>query len=163
MSLRSGLTVGPPDGGASCSTVSCSRPSVLTRCVRGISCAARLRRRPNVVCTGFMCIGLKDIDFSRSEIVVRDGKGGKDRVTMLPTAVKEPLQRHLDWVRKQYQDDLRSGSRGVTLPYALERKYPNGAREWAGSGCSLPPVTTLTEPMGRSGGTTCTSRFYKKP
>jgi len=72
----------------------------------------------------------KDIDCSRSEIVVRDGKGGKDRVTMRPTAVKEPLRRHLDWVRTQDQDALRSGSRGVTVPYALERKYPNGAREW---------------------------------
>ncbi len=73
---------------------------------------------------------VKDIDFSRGEIRVRSGKGDKDRVTMLPEAVKEPLRNHLEQVRKQYDTDLKSGYAGVSLPYALERKYPNAAKEW---------------------------------
>ncbi|TAJ98221.1 integron integrase [bacterium] len=73
---------------------------------------------------------VKDVDFSRNEIRVRSGKGDKDRVTMLPAAVKEPLLRHLEVVKKQYEGDVKSGFSGVFLPYALERKYPNAAREW---------------------------------
>jgi len=73
---------------------------------------------------------VKDVDFSGNEIRVRSGKGDKDRVTMLPAAVKEPLLRHVDLVRKQYDADVRSGFSGVFLPYALERKYPNAARQW---------------------------------
>jgi integron integrase len=73
---------------------------------------------------------VKDVDFSRNEIRVRSGKGDKDRVTMLPAAVKEPLLRHLELVRKQYEADVRNGFSGVFLPYALERKYRNAAREW---------------------------------
>jgi integron integrase len=74
---------------------------------------------------------VKAIDFSSNQIVVRDGKGNKDRLTMLPTAVKEPLSRHLEWVRIQYQRDLENGSCGVRVPYALERKYPNAGKEWS--------------------------------
>jgi len=73
---------------------------------------------------------VKDIDFSRNEMRVRGGKGDKDRITMLPAAVKEPLCRHLEGVRKQYEADIKNGFNGVFLPYALERKYPNAAREW---------------------------------
>jgi integron integrase len=73
---------------------------------------------------------VKDIDFSRGEILVRSGKGDKDRVTMLPAAVREPLQRHLDLVRKQHEGDLNSNYAGVSLPGALERKYPNAGKEW---------------------------------
>jgi len=49
---------------------------------------------------------------------------------MLPMSIKEPLRRHLEWVKKQYQRDLQRGYAGVSLPYALERKYPNAAKEW---------------------------------
>ena len=73
---------------------------------------------------------VKDIDFSRNEILVRDGKGKKDRVTMLPTAVKESLSRHLEQSRKQHLSDLQDGFVGVALPYGLERKYPSAAKEW---------------------------------
>lgn len=73
---------------------------------------------------------VKDVDFSRNEIRVRSGKGDKDRVTMLPAAVKEPLLQHLELVRKQYEADAKNGFSGVFLPYALERKYPNAARQW---------------------------------
>src|ERR1700736_4493445 len=64
-------------------------------------------------------------------ITVRDGKGGKDRVTMLPVNLAKPLERHLQKVRAQYEEDLESGRGGVYLPFALARKLPNACREWA--------------------------------
>jgi integrase len=74
---------------------------------------------------------VKDVDFATNKIVVRDGKGRKDRVTMLPAAVKTQLATHIEHVRGQYQADLRRGAGFVELPGALLRKYPNAAREWA--------------------------------
>jgi len=65
---------------------------------------------------------VKDIDFSGNQIVVRAGKGDKDRYTMLPGAVKEPLQRHLQTVKRQHEEDLRRGLGRVALPNALDRK-----------------------------------------
>lgn len=74
---------------------------------------------------------VKDIDFSRSEIVVRDGKGAKDRITMLPESVKADLQAHLVWRRGLYERDAEAGKAAVYLPDALARKYPNAPGEWA--------------------------------
>ncbi len=74
---------------------------------------------------------VKDVDFSCNEIRVRSGKGDKDRVTMLPSAVKEPLRRHLEQVRQDYEADVKNGSAGVPLPNALARKYPNAAKDWS--------------------------------
>jgi site-specific recombinase XerD len=78
------------------------------------------------------CIRLrvKDVDFAYNQIVVHDGKGHKDRVTMLPQHVKEPLQRHLHAVKKLHVQDLQTDAGHVYLPYALERKYPNASRAW---------------------------------
>ena len=73
---------------------------------------------------------VKDIDLARGEIVVREGKGRKDRVTMLPDAAREALARHLGAVREQHERDLRHGAGWVALPDALERKYPNAMNEW---------------------------------
>lgn len=73
---------------------------------------------------------VKDVDFSRNEILVRDGKGAKDRITMLPLALSEPLQRHLEGVRDSHQRDLAEGFGDVYLPFALARKYPNAPRQW---------------------------------
>ncbi|MGH8767901.1 MAG: integron integrase [Burkholderiales bacterium] len=73
---------------------------------------------------------VKDIDFARREILVRDGKGAKDRVTMLPESLIEPLQRHLERVRELHGEDLSAGFGAVYLPYALDRKYPNVGRQW---------------------------------
>jgi len=73
---------------------------------------------------------VKDVDFERGEIVVRDGKGGKDRITMLPRNVVEPLKNHLVKVRAIHEKDLAEGFGEVYLPFALERKYQNAAREW---------------------------------
>lgn len=74
---------------------------------------------------------VKVIDFSQNQIVVRAGKGDKDRYTTLPAAVKEALLRHLEAVKRQHQNDLRRGLGCVVLPNALERKYPNPWKEWA--------------------------------
>jgi integron integrase len=78
------------------------------------------------------CVRLrvKDVDFSYNQIVVRDGKGHKDRVTMLPLHVKAPLQAHLRTVKQLHAQDLETGGGHVYLPYALERKYLNAQREW---------------------------------
>lgn len=79
------------------------------------------------------CLGLrvKDIDFSYSQITVRDGKGGKDRLTMLPESLKEPLKKHLEKVRILHEQDLKEGFGNVYLPFALAKKYPNAEREFA--------------------------------
>lgn len=74
---------------------------------------------------------VKDVDFERREIVVREGKGNKDRVTMLPAALVVPLRAHLVRVRALHEADLRDGYGEVYLPHALARKYPNAARDWA--------------------------------
>lgn len=74
---------------------------------------------------------VKDVDFGQRQILIRDGKGFKDRVTMLPEALKVPLRQHLEQVKSQHAQDLATGGGGVYLPYALEKKYPNAAREWA--------------------------------
>ena len=73
---------------------------------------------------------VKDIDFNSNEIIVRAGKGDKDRHTMLPAAGKEPLAKHLDLIKRQHQRDLERGLGRVALPNALERKYPNAGKEW---------------------------------
>ncbi len=73
---------------------------------------------------------VKDVDFARHEIVVREGKGFKDRVTMLPTSVVDPLKLHLDKVKALHQQDLANGLGEVYLPYALGKKYPGAGREW---------------------------------
>ncbi len=74
---------------------------------------------------------VKDIDFDRSEITVRSGKGNKDRVTMLPASLREPLLRHLRQVKRQHEMDLERGAGWVELPGAIRRKYPNAGRAWA--------------------------------
>ncbi len=73
---------------------------------------------------------VKDIDFGYGRIVVRDGKGAKDRVTMLPVNLAAPLERHLQKMKVQHEEDLESGLAGVYLPHALARKYPKAEREW---------------------------------
>ena len=78
-----------------------------------------------------LALRVKDLDFSRREIVVRRGKGGKDRVTMLPESLGAPFQRHLKRVREMHQRDLARGDGAVVLPDALERKVPSAARGWA--------------------------------
>ncbi|MEW5864566.1 MAG: integron integrase, partial [Pseudomonadota bacterium] len=79
------------------------------------------------------CLGLrvKDVDFAYRQVFVRDGKGGKDRATMLPEAVVQPLHEHLGRVRALHRRDLAEGYSEVWLPDALSRKYPRAGYEWA--------------------------------
>jgi integron integrase len=74
---------------------------------------------------------VKDLDFERREITVRDAKGRKDRITLLPKSLMPPLQEHLLRVRSLHHGDLEAGWGRVLMPYALARKYPNANREWA--------------------------------
>lgn len=74
---------------------------------------------------------IKDLDFDHRAIIVREGKGNKDRVTILPDELIPHLERHLENVKFLHQRDLDEGFGTVYLPYALERKYPNANREWA--------------------------------
>jgi integron integrase len=73
---------------------------------------------------------VKDVDFEQRLILVRDGKGEKDRITMLPENVVTGLQEHLARVKHLHAKDTADGYGAVHLPYALERKYPNANREW---------------------------------
>lgn len=78
------------------------------------------------------CVRLrvKDIDFERNQIIVRDAKGMKDRITMLPESLKPALKEHMERVNKIHQKDIEGGGGRVYMPQALERKYPNASRQW---------------------------------
>ena len=73
---------------------------------------------------------IQDVDLAAKQVLVRDGKGFRDRRTMLPEAVRGPLQKHLARVRQVHQQDLAEGYGRVVLPSALARKYPNAAAAW---------------------------------
>src|SRR6266705_1043763 len=73
---------------------------------------------------------VKDLDFTSHQIVVRDGNGAQDRVTMLPQALVAPLQRHLIKVQALHEEDVAEGYGDVDLPYALARTYPNARQAW---------------------------------
>ena len=75
-------------------------------------------------------LGVKDIDFGYGQIIVRDGKGQKDRVTVLPASFKHSLRRHLEKAKALHERELAEGYGWTTLPNALGRKYPNAARQW---------------------------------
>src|SRR3977135_1027742 len=74
---------------------------------------------------------VKDVDRGYLRITVRDGKGGKDRVTMLPVNLARPLERHLQKIKALHEEDVEAGLGSVHLPMALERKYPNAPKEWS--------------------------------
>ncbi len=92
---------------------------------------------------------VKDVEFSRLEILIRDGKGHKDRVTMLPSKLVAPLQLHLERVKQLHRQDLLEGYGKANLPHALARKYPNAAAEW-GWQFVFPSINRSEDP--RSGG-----------
>jgi integron integrase len=73
---------------------------------------------------------IQDVDFARNEILIRDGKGAKDRITMLPESLKNPLQDHLKKVKGVHERDLADGWGRVQIPTALDRKYPNAPKDW---------------------------------
>jgi integron integrase len=73
---------------------------------------------------------VQDLDFEMKQLTVRDGKGAKDRYTVLPESLIPDMRQHLERVQLRHQEDLREGFGSVYLPGALDRKYPNAAREW---------------------------------
>lgn len=91
---------------------------------------------------------VKNIDFAQNQLTIREGKGDKDRMTMLPTSLHIPLQAQLEVARALHRQDLTEGYGSVYLPYALERKYPNAAKEW-GWQYVFPAARRSTDP--RSG------------
>lgn len=88
---------------------------------------------------------VQDVDFEMKQLTVRDGKGAKDRYTVLADAVIGPLREHLEQVRLIHTEDLAAGYGAVFLPGALDRKYPNAAREW-GWQYVFPARTLSTDP-----------------
>lgn len=115
-------------------------PVVLTRDEARTLLEALAPGEPRLVCGLLYGSGLrvmealrlrvKDVDFARGEVLVREGKGFKDRVTMLPRDLAAPLGAHLVRVRALHGQDLGQGYGDVWLPHALDRKYPNAGREW---------------------------------
>jgi len=114
-------------------------PSVLSRAeVRSL--LARLEGTPWLVASLLYGSGLrlmegmrlrvKDLALERGELIVREGKGGKDRVTMLPAALATPLRAHLARLRAWFEEERRRDQPGVSLPYALARKYPCAGTQW---------------------------------
>jgi integron integrase len=77
-----------------------------------------------------LTLRVKDVQFEYRQLIVRSGKGGRDRSAILPETLVAPLQQHLGTVKARHEFALRNGFAGVELPYALERKYPNAHLEW---------------------------------
>ncbi len=92
---------------------------------------------------------VKDVDFESRHILVRSGKGDKDRVVLLPATLADELRRHLRRVRTLYEQDLQGGQGWVELPGALEAKYPNAGRSWAWQWVFPATRTYLHRPTGR--------------
>ena len=90
---------------------------------------------------------VKDVDFDRHQIVVRQGKGAKDRVVMLPETLRKPMREHLERVRGLYETDRADGLAGVWLPEALSVKFPNAGKEWPWQWV-FPSKGLATDPRG---------------
>jgi len=105
------------------------------------------------------CLNLriKDIDFEMSQIIVRDSKGNKDRLTMLPQSLQESLKEHIVGVKALYEQDQKNKVEGVYLPHALARKYPKAGKEWIwqwvfpSKGLSKDPSTRVVRRHHRHG------------
>jgi integron integrase len=119
---------------------------------------------------------IKDFDFQRWQITVRDGKGEKDRMVPLPKRLAEGLKRQIESVKRQHSEDLAAGAGWVWLPYALAEKYPNAGRSlgwqylFPAPRLSRDPrhekrtkETTLLPIVFNCGGITCTKIVFKKP
>lgn len=111
------------------------------------------------------CLRLRvqDIDFSRREILVRDGKGAKDRRTMLPESVKKPLQEHLRTVKQVHEKDLADGWGRVQLPMALDRKYPGAPTDWRWQWIFPQEYRWVNANTKQQAATMWTSRWSRKP
>jgi integron integrase len=105
---------------------------------------------------------VKDIDFTYQQITVRDGKGEKDRVSMLPAKLREPLTRHLQKVKLLHDDDVAAGYGEVFLPYALARKYRTRRSNGAGSTCFLRGTGHWIRGVAKTVDITCQKPRFKR-
>ncbi|MBI1874010.1 MAG: phage integrase N-terminal SAM-like domain-containing protein, partial [Acidobacteria bacterium] len=101
---------------------------------------------------------VKDIDFDLKQLIIRRGKGQKDRRTMLPAVVTDPLRSHLHDVKQQHDRDLREGFGRVVMPFALDRKFRRRRVNGPGSSCFRGRASVAIRVSGRHRGTACTSR-----
>ena len=101
----------------------------------------------------------KDVDFALNQIFLRDGKGWKDRVTMLPQRIKPDLEKHLARVREIHRRDVASGGGRVYLPDALERKFPDANRQWGVAVCFSSPDAFEGSAHGRKASTSSAREF----
>lgn len=106
----------------------------------------------------YVRLRVKDIDCAMRQIVVRDGKGGKDRVTVLPDKLIAPLQLQLEKARTFHESDLEKGFGEVYLPYTLAQKYPNAPQEWSWQYAFRPTDTPLIRVQVSSGATILTRK-----
>jgi integrase len=106
---------------------------------------------------------VQDLDFAMNQIVVRDGKGAKDRVTILPAMSKGARTQHLQWVKRQHEADLTRGAGWVELPGALPASTRTPAASGPGNGPSRPPGSTSTAPRGSAAVITCTRPSSSAP
>jgi integron integrase len=143
-------------------------PVVLTRGeVKAV--LARLDGAPRLVATLLYGTGVrlmeclrlrvKDVDFALNQILVRDGKGMKDRLTMLPVALRQPLRRHLEAVKLLHEADLREGFGDVYLPDALARKYPTAGKWWIWQWV-FPAASRSADPRAAPGPPSTTKRRH---
>ncbi len=133
-------------------------PVVLTR-DEARSVLDRMQGTPKLMATLLYGAGLrllecarlrvKDIDFGGNQLLVRDGKGRKDRVTLLPQALRQPLLEHLVTVRRTHEADLAVGAGFVEIPGALSRKFPTAQREWSWQWVFPATRYYLHEPTGQ--------------
>ena len=105
---------------------------------------------------------VKDVDFEAHQLVVRGGKGAKDRVTPLPMSAIPNLTTQLARARALHASDLASGAGHVMLPDALARKYPSAATDWGWQWVFRPRDSTSSVRRGSAAGTTCTKRCYSR-
>ena len=77
-----------------------------------------------------LCLRVQDIDFNRNAIQIHEGKGGKDRISMLPEALVTPLREHLERIKILHEQDIKEGWGAVYLPESLSKKFPHAAKEW---------------------------------
>lgn len=98
-----------------------------------------------------LCLRVKDVEFSRREIIVREGKGNKDRVTVLPENLIAPLQAQLAKAQRLHQADLAHGRGETSLPFALAVKYPNAGRAWGWQYVFPSPVLSVDPRTGVEG------------
>lgn len=95
-----------------------------------------------------LTVRVKDLDFARRELVVRNGKGQKDRVTLLPESLRDPLVGHLTRLREWFENERRQKRPGVSLPFALAKKYPAASVSW-GWQYLFPSASICADPYSR--------------